>query len=77
MATNYDKTSKRYLLSRIGFPFSVLDWLIVDKQKFGDVEQSTGSYLRLYQEIEDYLSNFTTIFTYNQFNAENKLIENY
>jgi ATP-binding cassette subfamily C protein len=39
------------------------------------VGNSTGGYLRVYQEIEDYLSNFMTIYTYNQFEAENKLIE--
>ncbi len=41
------------------------------------VGNSTGSYLKLYQEIEDYLSNFLTIYTYNQFDSENNLIKNH
>ncbi len=36
--------------------------------------QATSSYLKKYQELEDYLSNMTTIHTYNQFkNEDNKI----
>jgi ABC-type multidrug transport system fused ATPase/permease subunit len=65
-------------LTILGFFITIGCIFYLSTQNNGDkVAQSTGSYLRLYQEIEDYLSNFSTIFTYNQFNAENKLIENY
>jgi ATP-binding cassette subfamily C protein len=38
--------------------------------------QATGSYLKKYQELEDYLSNLSTIHTYNQFkNEEDKIDE--
>jgi ABC-type multidrug transport system fused ATPase/permease subunit len=35
------------------------------------------AYLKLYQEIEDYLSNIGTIYTYNQFKSENDKIKTY
>ena len=35
------------------------------------------AYLKLYQEIEDYLSNIGTIYTYNQFGSENDKIKKY
>jgi len=38
-------------------------------------EQSTSSYLRKYQDVEDYLSNILTIHTYQQFDQENKRLE--
>ncbi len=37
--------------------------------------QSTSSYLRKYQDIEDYLSNILTIHTYQQFEQENKRLK--
>jgi ABC-type bacteriocin/lantibiotic exporter with double-glycine peptidase domain len=39
--------------------------------------ESNNTYLKLYQEIEDYLSNLLTIQTYNQFKEEDKNIEKY
>jgi DNA-binding transcriptional regulator WhiA len=33
-------------------------------------EKSTSSYLKKYQDIEDYLSNILTIHTYQQFEQE-------
>ncbi len=77
---SYNLLKYDYILPLIilGFFISIGCIFYLSTQNNGDkVANSTGTYLRLYQEIEDYLSNFTTIFTYNQFKAENKLIENY
>ena len=43
-------------------------------QNSNQTAQATNSYLKKYQELEDYLSNLTTIHTYNQFkNEDNKI----
>jgi ABC-type multidrug transport system fused ATPase/permease subunit len=65
-------------LTILGFFISIsCIFYLSTKNNADNVGHSTGSYLKLYQEIEDYLSNFLTIYTYNQFDSENKLIDNH